>query len=66
MGKTKEAEPDLNCGPRGSRYKKKSVYTLAELLPRQRKGSNKHFFYFFIPDLVMRPTAAMITGKNHH
>ena len=72
LGKTKKAEPDLKLwtsrpwGPTtwGARYKKnKSGYTLAKLRPWQRKKSNKHFFFNF-PDLVHRPTAPTVAGKN--
>ena len=72
MGKTKNAQPDFKLltsglgAPTtwGARYKKKLGYTLAELRPLPRKGSNKQFIFFLIlkiADLVQRPTAATVT-----
>ena len=74
MWKTKKAELDYKLwtlrpgGPHhmgGKIQKNKSGYTLAELRLRLRKRSNKQFFYFFIPDLVQRPSAATVASKKH-
>ena len=74
MGKTLKAEPDLKLWtlrPRephhmgGKIHKNKSGYTLAELRPRPRKGSKKHFL-LKIPDLVQRPTATTDGDKNRN
>ena len=70
-GKLEKTEPDLKLGtsrpggptPWGVRYKRKSGYTLVELRPRPRKGSNKKK-NIIIPELVQRPTASMVADKN--
>ena len=63
MGNTKKLSHYMG----GKLQNNKSGYTLAELWPRPREGSNKQFHLCFlkIPDLVQRPTAAMGASENH-
>ena len=59
MGKTKK-----KMSQRGKIPKIELGYTLAKLRLRLRKGSNKDFFSMKVPDLVQRPTAPTVAGKN--
>ena len=66
MGKTKEADPDLKLWTSRVKIQKKNQFTHSRNSGRGsgRKLTSNLIFKIFIPDLVKRPTAAMVTCKT--